>query len=68
MKEDALETSRALWNRSRLDLGSDEVLAQLLDRGQMIEWRALYSLAKADAQLRSRIKRIILTVPLSFSY
>jgi hypothetical protein len=64
MKEDALETSRALWNRSGLDLGSDEVLAQLLDRGQMTEWRALYRLAKADASLRSRIKRIILIVPL----
>ena len=65
MKEDALETSRALWNRSGLDLGSDEVLAQLLDRGQMTEWRALYRLANADARLRSRIKRIIVTVPLS---
>lgn len=48
----------------RDDLGSDEVLAQLLDRSHMTEWRVLYRLAKADAQLRSRIKRIILTVPL----
>lgn len=64
MTKDALETSRALWNRSRLVLDSDEVLAQLLDRGEMAEWRALYLKAKADAVLRSRIKRIVLTVPL----
>jgi len=37
VKKDALETSRALWNRSALVLDSDEVLAQLLDRGQMAE-------------------------------
>ena len=62
--EDSLKTSRALWNRSGLTLESDEVLAQLLDRGQMTEWRALYRMAKTDARLRSRIKRIVLTVPL----
>jgi len=38
----ALETSRALWNRSSFDLESDEVLAQVLDRGEMWAWRALY--------------------------
>ena len=59
-----LESSRALWNRSRLDLGSDEVLAQLLDRGDMNDWRAIYRLATTDAALRARIHRIILTVPL----
>lgn len=64
MKEDALETSRALWNRSGLDLDSDEALAQLLDRGEIAAWRALYREAKADARLRSRIHRIVLTVPL----
>ena len=64
MKNNSLETSRALWNRSALDLESDEVLAQLLDRGEMADWRALYALAKADARLRSRIRRIALTVPL----
>ncbi|PYV13861.1 MAG: hypothetical protein DMG07_13240 [Acidobacteria bacterium] len=63
MKE-ALESSRALWNRSSLDLESDEVLAQLLDRGEMAAWRALYRMARADARLRARIKRIVLTVPL----
>ena len=65
MKKDALETSRALWNRSGLDLASDEVLTQLLDRGDMADWRGLYRMAKADGQLRARIKRIILTVPVS---
>ena len=64
MKKDALETSRALWNRTSFVLESDEVLAQLLDRGQMGDWRALYQLAKTDARLRSRIKRVVLTVPL----
>lgn len=64
MKSDALNASRALWNRSQLDLGSDEVLAQILDRGEMPAWRALYHMAKTDAQLRARIKRIVLTVPL----
>ena len=64
MKKDMPEKSRALWNRSALMLESDEVLAQLLDRGQMSDWRALYRMAKTDARLRSRIKRIILTVPL----
>ena len=56
--------SRALWNRDRLDLGSDEVLAQLLDRGDLDDWRILYRLAARDAGLRARIKRIVLTVPL----
>lgn len=65
MKKDELEMSRALWNRSGLDLGSDEVLAQLLDRGRMPEWRTLYRMSKTDARLRARIKRIILTVPIS---
>ncbi len=59
-----IETSRALWNRSRLDLESDEVLAQLLDRGEMETWRVLYRLARADTRLRARIKRVALTVPL----
>jgi hypothetical protein len=62
--EDVLRRSRALWNRSRLDLDSDEVLAQLLDRGEMEAWRALYQLARQDPQLCERIKRIVLTVPL----
>ena len=55
---------RALWNRGALDLRSDEVLAQVLDRGELTDWRELYRLAQADAPLRARIWRLVLTVPL----
>jgi len=55
---------RALWNRDTLDLRSDEVLTQVLDRGALADWRELYRLAHADAQLRTRIQRLVLTVPL----
>jgi len=64
MNRDPLRDSRALWNRIGLDLRSDEVLAQLLDRGEMSAWRALYQLARKDADLRRRIARIVMTVPL----
>ena len=64
MTDTAIETSRALWNRCTADLESDEVLAQLLDRGELDVWRVLYRQARADARLRARIKRIVLTVPL----
>ena len=64
MKDPALETSRALWNRTGLDLESDEVLAQLLDRGEMAAWRALYRLARSDEHLRRRLRRVVDTVPL----
>lgn len=64
MSDAALERSRALWNRTRLALDSDEVLAQILDRGEMDAWRALYGLARDDADLRRRIKKIVLAVPL----
>ena len=66
-REDALAVlarSRALWNRCALDLGSDEVLAQLLDRGDMADWRALYQLAKHEPALRQRIAHLAATVPL----
>ncbi len=33
-------------NRSSLDLTRDEILAQILDRGRMDDWRALYALAR----------------------
>lgn len=66
-----LSQSRALWNRVALDLESDEVLAQLLDRGSMEDWRALYRLARGAGEreesascLRRRIFRILTTVPL----
>ncbi len=55
---------RALWNRDALELQSDEVLAQILDRGELADWRELYRLARADAQLRGRIRRLVVTVPL----
>ena len=62
----ALERSRALWNRSRLDLRSEELLAQILDRGEVEAWRELYHLARTDADLRQRMLRVIRTVPLPF--
>ena len=65
--EDALAVlshSPALWNRCRFDLGSDEVLGQVLDRGNMADWRALYTLAQDDPALRARIVAVILKVPL----
>jgi hypothetical protein len=64
MTENVIASSRALWNRSEFDLNSDEVLAQLLDRGEVAVWQALYRLARTDQQLRARIKSIVLTVPL----
>ncbi len=62
---EAIERSRALWNRDALDLRSDEVLAQLLDRGEVAAWRDLYRMARADRELRARIHRIVLTVPVA---
>lgn len=59
-----LEHSPALWNRSHLDLRSDEILAQILDRGTLADWRALYALARGDAELRRRILAIVKRVPL----
>ena len=58
-----LKSSTALWNRSELVLASDEVLAQILDRGDVVAWRALYRIARADAELRARIKRVVIEVP-----
>ena len=65
-------TTRALervvigWNRSRLDLDSDEVLAQILDRGDLAAWRELYALAAKDSLLRRRILAVVERVPLPF--
>jgi len=64
MTDTALTRSRALWNRSVVGLRSDEVLAQILDRGEMEAWRALYRLARADPRLRRRIADVVRTVPL----
>lgn len=67
-----LAASQALWNRSRLDLESDEVLAQILDRGEVEAWREIYRLAAGPgeeaARLRKRILRLCRTVPLSFPH
>src|SRR5262245_7009761 len=67
-----LSTSQALWNRSYLDLESDEVLAQILDRGELEAWREVYRLASGPgeeaARLRHRILRLCQTVPLSFPH
>lgn len=63
-----LSESPALWNRSGLDLVSDEVLAQLLDRGRVCDWRALYQLAVEEPALRSRIVRLCQTVPIGFAH
>jgi len=62
MNPDALTHSRALWNRNSLELQSDEILAQILDRGEMAAWRALYDLAREQPE-RRRIVRIVTTVP-----
>ena len=35
-----LSHSKALWNMSRFDLGSDEALSQILDRGSLEDWSA----------------------------
>ena len=67
-----LSSSRALWNRCRLALESDEVLAQILDRGELQAWREIYRLAAGQgeeaAALRRRIIRQCQTVPLSFPH
>ena len=54
------------WNRNRFDLASDEVLAQILDRGDLEAWRELYQLASSDPTLRRRILGIVRRVPLPF--
>ena len=62
--EQVLAASAALWNRERLELASDEVLAQLLDRGSLDDWRALYALARDDRSLRLRIVALVARVPM----
>jgi hypothetical protein len=59
-----LGKSRALWNRTHAALESDEVLAQVLDRGSIADWRAVYRAAEHDPALRTRVKRLLVTVPL----
>ncbi|MEE8385151.1 MAG: hypothetical protein V3S01_04480 [Dehalococcoidia bacterium] len=62
----ALERTVVGWNRSRLDLASDEVLAQILDRGDLAAWRELYHLAADDEGLRRRVQAVIRRVPLPY--
>ncbi|MFH1434953.1 MAG: hypothetical protein ABIJ56_04465 [Pseudomonadota bacterium] len=64
----ALSSSRALWNRSRLDLRSEELIAQILDRGEMEAWRELYRLARNDEALRRRIRSVVERVPLAYGH
>jgi hypothetical protein len=66
MSRSALERIVVGWNRSRLDLASDEVLAQILDRGDVEAWRELYRLASADATLRRRILAVVRRVALPY--
>ena len=66
MSTRALERLVVGWNRSRLDLDSDEVLAQILDRGDLAAWRELYALAAKDERLRRRILLVVERVPLPF--
>ena len=66
MSTSALERTVVGWNRSRLDLRSDEVLAQILDRGDLAAWKELYALAAEDAPLRQRILTVIQQVPLPY--
>lgn len=63
-----LERSAALWNRERLDLRSEETLAQILDRGSLDDWRELYRLARQDAELRARLGRVVARVPLGYTF
>ena len=63
-----LDNSRALWNRVRLDLRSDELLAQILDRGDLDDWRELYRLAAQDASLRHRIFQLCTQVPIAMPH
>jgi hypothetical protein len=66
MSTRALERTVVEWNRNRLDLASDEILAQVLDRGDLAAWRELYRLAAHDERLRRRILSVVRRVPLPY--
>jgi len=61
-----LSGSKAFWNRSSVDLRSDEQLAQLMDRGSVEDWAVLRDLALEDAALRSRMREIVERVEIGF--
>jgi hypothetical protein len=58
--------SKAFWNRSSVDLDSDEQLAQLMDRGSVADWAILRDLALSDAVLRARMRDIVERVEIGF--
>lgn len=66
MSTRAIERTVVGWNRSRLDLTSDEVLAQVLERGALDAWRELYALAVDDPALRHRIVAVLRRVPIGY--
>jgi hypothetical protein len=66
MRIPAIERAVVGWNRSRLELRSDEVLAQLLDRGDLAAWQELYGLLAADPELRRRLLALLRRVPLPY--
>ena len=66
MNTDAIERTVVGWNRDRLDLESDEVLAQVLDRGDLTAWRELYRLAANSKPLRQRLVAVVRRVPLPY--
>ena len=68
MHRGALEQLVENWNRSRLDLASDEVLAQVLDRGNLAAWRELFALASTDEVLRNRLAAVVRRVPLPYPH
>lgn len=67
MSTSALERVVLTWNRSGLDLRSEEMLAQILDRGDLAAWRELYALARDDRDLRRRLLSVIRRVPLPYA-
>ncbi len=58
--------SKAFWNRSSVDLRSDEQLAQLMDRGSVADWATLRDLALVDGSLRTRMRTIVERVEIGF--
>jgi hypothetical protein len=72
MRRFDLAKSRALWNRRLADLESDEVLAQILDQGELDAWRELYRLASGPTPSAQRLRRRIIDVcrriPVAYPY
>jgi hypothetical protein len=69
---DTLARSRALWNRRHLDLRSDETLAQIIDRGAVADWSALYALMAGPQQeaatMRERVYQLLHRVPTAYPW